>query len=348
MFDSALINRVLDALDNDCPGVTYKISKCIVQPNQKAVAVPSSIALTMHGNVTDLKRAEDKLRHMVENHPNAAASFISQGSVESKLRISSMKRVVLFGAGRVAGPVLKLLGSHDNVTITVASDNEEQANQLRSCIDLSKTSFVQFKLPDDLHKLSDVMKNCDVAISLLPATLHLPIAEEAIKQQKHLVTSSYVSPGMRALHDRAVAAGVVLLNEAGLDPGIDHLLIMKAIDSIHSQGGVVEELVSLCGGLPDPVAADNPLRYKFSWSPRGVMSAAGNEAIYLSNGKVIKVPGEKLLLSAMPSHRFPTMRLETLPNRDSLLYKDLYNIPKAHSICRGTLRYEGLLFFLQY
>ena len=179
-------------------------------------------------------------------------------------------------------------------------------------------------------------------ISLLPATMHIPVAEECILQRRSLVTASYVSPEMRALHDRAVAAGIVLLNEVGLDPGIDHMLIMKAVDSIHSRGGIVSELVSLCGGLPDPVAAENPFRYKFSWSPKGVLSAAGNNARYLRNGVEINIPGPDLLMSAEPSVRFPTMRLEALPNRDSLVYRELYGIPQAHSICRGTLRYEGI------
>jgi alpha-aminoadipic semialdehyde synthase len=336
-----LINRVLDILDNDAAGVTYTIAKVVVRPNTSSGAVPSNVTLALHGKIDDLKKAEEKLRKRVESHPNAAGSLTTQGKVESKLRVTSMKNVVLFGAGRVAGPVLKLLSAHDNVHITVASDNEEQANELRSCIDSSKSSFIKFKVPEDLSKLPLIMKDANLAISLLPATLHLPIAEEAVAQQKHLVTSSYVSPGMAALSAKAAAAGVILMNEAGLDPGIDHMLIMKAIDHIHRQGGKVEELVSLCGGLPDPVAADNPLRYKFSWSPRGVLSAAGNEATYLSRGEVIRVPGDKLLLAAVPSPRFPTMRLEALPNRNSLLYKELYNIPEAHSVCRGTLRYEG-------
>jgi saccharopine dehydrogenase-like NADP-dependent oxidoreductase len=146
---------------------------------------------------------------------------------------------------------------------------------------------------------------------------------------------------MKALHDRAVAAGVILLNEVGLDPGIDHMMIMHAVDSIRSRGGEVEELVSLCGGLPDPVAADNPFLYKISWSPRGVLTAARNSARYLADGELIEVPGEKLLSSATPSNRFPTMRLEVIPNRDSLEYKGLYGIPQAKSICRGTLRYQG-------
>lgn len=131
------------------------------------------------------------------------------------------------------------------------------------------------------------------------------------------------------------------MNEAGLDPGIDHMLIMQAIHHIKGKGGQVEELISLCGGLPDPVAANNPFRYKFSWSPRGVLTAAGNDAVYLQNGEIITVPGDKLLLSAFPSPRFPTMRLETLPNRNSLMYREFYGIPDVKSICRGTLRYEG-------
>lgn len=156
-----------------------------------------------------------------------------------------------------------------------------------------------------------------------------------------MVTASYVSPDMRKMDQRVKDAGITILNEVGLDPGIDHMMIMKAVDSIHSRGGKVEELVSLCGGLPDPVAADNPLRYKFSWSPKGVMTAACNSASYLLNGQVINVDGPDLLRSGEPSSRFPTMRLESLPNRDSLMYKDLYGINDAHSICRGTLRYEG-------
>lgn len=204
-----------------------------------------------------------------------------------------------------------------------------------------KSAFVPFRFPQDNEKLPDLIRQSDIVVSLLPATMHVPIAKEAIKQRRHLVTASYVSPEMRALHDQAVAEGVILLNEAGLDPGIDHMLIQKSIDDIHHRGGVVRELVSLCGGLPDPVAADNPLRYKFSWSPKGVMNASNNSAKYLSKGKLIDIPGEELLLNAKASTRFPTLRLEVLPNRDSLSYREFYNVPHVHSICRGTLRYEG-------
>jgi saccharopine dehydrogenase-like NADP-dependent oxidoreductase len=97
------------------------------------------------------------------------------------------------------------------------------------------------------------------------------------------VTASYVSDEMKALNSAAIDKGVILLNEVGLDPGIDHMLIMKAVDSIQSRGGIVTEIISLCGGLPDPVAGDNPLKYKISWSPMGVLSGAKNryEIYYL-------------------------------------------------------------------
>lgn len=259
----------------------------------------------------------------------------------AELRVISPKRIVLLGAGRVAQPVLKLFSSHENVHITVASDNETQARALMSCVHSSKTTYRQLIMPRDNDKLDTLVKDSDVVISLLPATMHIPIAQAAIANKRHLVTASYVSKDMRDLHDEAMKAGVVLMNEVGLDPGIDHMLIMKAVDSIHSRGGFVEELVSLCGGLPDPVAADNPLRYKFSWSPRGVLNASGNSARHLLNGVIENIAGKDLLKSAKPSSRFPTMRLEAYPNRDSLEYREFYNIPQVKTLCRGTLRYEG-------
>lgn len=341
VFDSGLLNRVLDELDGYADEVSYKIAKCVVRPNTSSGALPSNVTLALTGTAEKLRIVEDRIRRKVESHPNAAGSITLQGSVEARLQVSSMKNVLLFGSGRVCAPVVKMLGSHENVHIKIASDSKEQADALRKHVDQARTSYEHIQMPSGMDKVGELMRGCDVAISLLPATMHVPIAQEAIKYGRNMVTSSYVSPAMKALHDEAVAANITILNEVGLDPGIDHMLIMQAINHIHEKGGRVDELISLCGGLPDPVAANNPFRYKFSWSPRGVLSASGNDAVYLQDGEVITVPGEKLLLSATPSKRFPTMRLEVLPNRNSLMYRDFYGIPQVHSICRGTLRYEG-------
>jgi alpha-aminoadipic semialdehyde synthase len=73
---------------------------------------------------------------------------------------------------------------------------------------------------------------------------------------------------------RSKAAGITVMNEAGLDPGIDHMLAMECIDKIHSYGGKVSSFVSFAGGLPAPESSDNALRYKFSWSPKGVLNVS--------------------------------------------------------------------------
>ena len=133
----------------------------------------------------------------------------------------------------------------------------------------------------------------------------------------------------------------MILNEVGLDPGLDHMSAMKIIDDIHSRGGEVKSFASMCGGLPAPEAANNPLLYKFSWSPMGVIRASQNDATYCRDGKVIMVNGADLLASSEPIYAWQSLNLECLPNRNSLIYGEKYGIQSADTIFRGTLRYQG-------
>ena len=126
----------------------------------------------------------------------------------------------------------------------------------------------------------------DLVISLLPATMHVPVAKMCIAHQKHLVTASYTSPDMRGLDLEAREAGVIILNEVGLDPGIDHMSAQALINEAKERGAVITSFESVCGGLPAPEASDNPFGYKFSWNPRGVLTASQNDARYLKDGKV--------------------------------------------------------------
>jgi alpha-aminoadipic semialdehyde synthase len=93
---------------------------------------------------------------------------------------------------------------------------------------------------------------------------------------------------MRELHDSAVDAGVVLLNEVGLDPGIDHCSAIRLSNKLHAEGKRVESFTSFCGGLPAPECIDGPLKYKFSWSPKGVLLAARNSASFKLSNKVFR------------------------------------------------------------
>jgi len=346
LFDSGLINSVLDELEG-FPDIKFSLSNLDVRPNASSHAVKSRVEIQITGSKERVKEVCDHLTSIAEGVSAADADVTADTSTKStssssaEIRVMSPRRVLLLGSGRVCAPVVKMLGEHENIHVTIASDVESQARDLMSHMHPSRCSFASLRMPDDDNKLDQLVHATDIVISLLPATMHAKVAEHAIKHKSDMVTASYVSPDMRKLDERVKAAGITILNEVGLDPGIDHMMIMKAVDEIHSRGGVVEELTSLCGGLPDPVAADNPLRYKFSWSPKGVLSAAQNPARYLLNGELIEVPGADLLKSGRPSPRFPTMRLEALPNRDSMVYRDLYGISQARSICRGTLRYEG-------
>jgi saccharopine dehydrogenase (NADP+, L-glutamate forming) len=116
---------------------------------------------------------------------------------------------------------------------------------------------------------------------------------------------------------------------------------MKIIDNVHSRGGKVDDFYSMCGALPAPEAADNPFRYKFSWSPLGVIQASKNSALYLKDGKKIITEGEKLFTDRFETE-FPGIGpLEVYPNRDSISYIDIYGIPETKTIFRGTFRFPG-------
>jgi len=115
----------------------------------------------------------------------------------------------------------------------------------------------------------------------------------------------------------------------------------RIIDGVQSGGGKVVSFCSYCGALPAPESATNPFRYKFAWSPRGVVLAAKNAARYLSNGKQIDVPGSQLFDDCSTITIEPLGDFAVYPNRNSLGYIDKYGISSAHTMFRATLRYPG-------
>lgn len=152
---------------------------------------------------------------------------------------------------------------------------------------------------------------------------------------------------MLELEQQCKDAGITVMNEIGLDPGIDHLYAVKTIEEVHKAGGKVTSFLSYCGGLPAPEASDNPLGYKFSWSSRGVLLALRNTAKYYQDGKVVEIPGEKLMGTAAPYFIYPGFAFVAYANRDSTPYKERYDIPEAQTIIRGTLRYQGFPEFVR-
>ncbi len=194
---------------------------------------------------------------------------------------------------------------------------------------------------DDEAGLAEMIAAHDLTVSLLPWTYHLIVAKHCIAKQKNMVTTSYVKPEMQALDAQARQSGILILNELGLDPGIDHMSAMRIIDHVHGKGGKVEEFYSLCGALPAPEAATNPFKYKFSWSPKGVVMAGNNSGKYMRNGKLVEIPTEDLFKNPLQI-QFPEVgQLEVYPNRDSLPYIGLYGIAETTTMMRCTLRHPG-------
>lgn len=249
-----------------------------------------------------------------------------------------MAHVTVLGAGLVAGPVVRHILEASSHTVTVAARSVDRANELvRSH---PRGNSVAFDIDDDAT-LDRLAANSDVMVSMLPYLHHVKVAERCIAHGHHLVTTSYVSPAMRALHDSAKAAGVVLLNELGLDPGIDHMSAMKIIHGIRAAGGTVTSFRSYCGGLPAPEANDNPFGYKFSWSPRGVVLAARNAAKYLRDGVEVVIPGPELFAKPELVTVEGAGVFEGYPNRDSTAYVGVYDLTGVKTMFRGTLRNLG-------
>lgn len=237
----------------------------------------------------------------------------------------------------IAKPMVEYL-LENKFRLLVASPMKERAdkmingNPLGSSLDWSM---------DDPIMLEKLVNEHDITVSLLPYKYHSDVAGVCLKYGKSLVTTSYVQPGMLALDEAAKNAGVLFLNEIGLDPGIDHMSAMRIIDHIHNKGGSVEEFYSLCGALPAPEAADNPLKYKFSWSPKGVILASRNSALYLKKDIKVFIEPSNLFKDSF-NFFFPGIGdLDVYPNRDSISYIDIYGIPETKTMYRGTVRYKG-------
>ncbi|BDD12470.1 saccharopine dehydrogenase (plasmid) [Fulvitalea axinellae] len=246
-----------------------------------------------------------------------------------------MNHVLILGAGMVVKPMAEYL-LEKNFFVTIASRTLSKAEAL---LDNHPNGTAVAWTVDQADKLDEMVASHDLTVSLLPYTHHVTVAEICLKHGKNLVTTSYVSPAMKALDAKAKEAGLTFLNEIGLDPGIDHMTAQQFIDKTKAQGGEIEAFYSICGALPAPEASDNPLRYRFSWSPKGVVMASNNGARFLKDSQVVELPTEQLFAEPIKEN-FPGVGdLEIYPNRDSLSYVELYGIPETKTMYRGTFRY---------
>jgi len=202
-----------------------------------------------------------------------------------------MKTVVVLGAGMVSRPLVRYLLGQPDFTVIMASRTVSKAEKIIA--GHARGQAHTLDVTNDAQT-EDFVSKSDLVVSLLPYEYHVKVANMCITHKKHLVTTSYVSDAMRTLDAPAKKAGILILNECGLDPGIDHMSAMRIIHDVENKGGKIVSFRSTTGALPTHEANNNPFGYKFSWSPRGVLLASRNAAKWLENGKEVSVPGEQL------------------------------------------------------
>ncbi|KAF9949515.1 hypothetical protein BGZ65_007263, partial [Modicella reniformis] len=290
-----------------------------------------------------LKPAHEGLaKNLKDTHAKERLARIKSATTVDVGKTTKAKRVLLCGSGFVAGPLVDYLLRDPNVHITIASNSQTEATSL--ALGKANTTVVPLDVKDNA-KMASLVKDSDIVVSFVPAPFHPIIAEHCIQEKKNMVTASYISPPMKALDERAQRAGITIMNEIGLDPGIDHLSAMKMIDDVKAEGGKITSFVSWCGGLPAPEASNVPLSYKFSWSPRGVLTAGLNDAKFRMHDAFHEIPGKDLMKKHFPDVPiYPGFNLEGVANRDSLSYAQTYglgSVEKLNTMFRGTLRYKG-------
>jgi saccharopine dehydrogenase-like NADP-dependent oxidoreductase len=197
-----------------------------------------------------------------------------------------------------------------------------------------------FNVTDKKQRESEI-ENADIVISMLPASLHITVAKDCVRLGKNLVTASYVSAEISELDEAAKKSGILLLNEIGLDPGIDHMSAMQVIDEIQENGGELTSFKSFCGGLVHPDYDNNPWNYKFTWNPRNVVLAGQGTAQYIQNSDCKYIPYTSLFERIEHMEVLDAGEFEGYANRDSLSYRKSYGLDDIPTLFRGTLRRKG-------
>lgn len=253
-----------------------------------------------------------------------------------------MKKILIIGAGRstlsLINYMLQLAESRDWMVVVADKELKLVTDKIAGN---PRARALKMDIEDEISRVRAISE-ADLVISMLPADMHVPVAIDCVALRKHLVTASYVSEGMQKLHERAVEADVILMNEVGVDPGIDHISAKKIIDQIHAEGGKMLIFESFTGGLPAPESDDNPWHYKFSWNPRNVVLAgAGGAVKFIQESQYKYIPYHMVFRRTEFIDIEGYGRFEGYANRDSLRYRSVYGLHDIPTIYRGTLRRPG-------
>jgi saccharopine dehydrogenase-like NADP-dependent oxidoreductase len=249
------------------------------------------------------------------------------------------KGVLVLGAGRSSRFLLKQLAEFCKKTgrkLTVCDASQQELDKHTFGLSVDRNILNA----SDSAALEQQIADKEMVVSLLPPTMHPVVAAFCLKYKAHFASASYVGDAMRSLDADARANGLVFLNELGLDPGIDHLSAMKAMDEIRDNGGEITSFESYCGGLVSEAhCKGNPWKYKFSWNPRNVVLAGqGGNSVFRQHNQLRSIPWHRLFAEAKTLSIPGLGEFDAYANRDSLSYTSLYRLANVPTLLRGTLR----------
>lgn len=250
-----------------------------------------------------------------------------------------MKVVLVLGAGLSSSSLFRYLISHlkeNNWRLIIANASIDVLSEKYGSI--SEIELVELDASDKARR-EQLIARSNLVISMLPARFHVEVARDCIDAGIDLITPSYVSQEMKALHDEAIQKGVTIMNETGVDPGIDHMSAVKIMEEIDEKGGKLTSFKSFCGGLIAPESDDNLWHYKFTWNPRNVVLAGqGGVAAFRQNKELKYIPYNQLFKRTERFEIEGYGSFDGYANRDSLKYLELYNMASVETMYRGTLR----------
>lgn len=204
----------------------------------------------------------------------------------------------------------------------------------------NNTLAAEINLKDPQARRSLIEKS-ELVISMLPAFLHPIVAQDCLDLGKHFFTASYESDELRKMKEAINSKGLLFLNECGLDPGIDHMSAKQIIDREKEAGNKIISFKSYTGGLLAPESEDNPWKYKFTWNPRNVVLAGQGVSRYIENGEFKYIPYHMLFRRLEKISFQEVGDFDAYANRDSLVYRKIYELDSIPTLLRGTLRRSG-------
>jgi saccharopine dehydrogenase-like NADP-dependent oxidoreductase len=252
-----------------------------------------------------------------------------------------MKKIFIAGAGLSSGYLIKYLLDHSfeyDWKISVGDIDIDRASE--KVANHPNGTVIHFDAFDEIRR-KQLIGESDIVISMLPADLHYLLTGDCISLKKNMITASYVSDAMLKFDEEAKKSHIILLNEVGVDPGIDHMSAMSFIDNIKEKGGYIVRFESYTGGLLYSSIINNPWNHKFTWNPKNFVLLGKDGAKYLEKGEIRNLPYHKIYCNCKRLKVKGVGDFEVYPNRDSLKYIDLYGLQGILTLKRGTMRHPG-------